>query len=115
VGILAFGVLYNASSLALMAAGASLEGLYYGTFAAVGMTFVQGFARGKIGRATALYMNSLFLGSMAGTTGMGIIASLYGFRAVIVAAAICMVAASAILFLTRATDHLPSAREADAV
>lgn len=110
VGILAFGVLYNASSFAWLAVGASLEGLYYGTFAAVGMTFVQGFARGKIGRATALYMNSLFLGSMAGTTGMGVVATFYGFRAVIVAAAICMVAASAILFLTRPTDHLLSAR-----
>lgn len=115
LGILAFGVLYNASSLTWMMAGASLEGFYYGTFAAVGMTFVQGFARGKIGRASALYMNSLFVGSMAGTTRMGVIASFYGFRAVIIAAAICMLAAGAILLLTRATDRLPSTREANAV
>jgi len=110
VGILAFGVLYNASSLTWMVAGASLEGLYYGTFAAVGMTFVQGFARGRIGRATALYMNSLFLGSMAGTTGMGVVASVYGFRAVIMAATLSMIAAGAMLFLTRATDQATAAQ-----
>ncbi|MFA1625886.1 hypothetical protein ACDY96_24945 [Rhizobium mongolense] len=41
----------------------------------------------RSGAPTALYMNSLFLGSMAGTAGMGVIASLYGFRAVIMTAA----------------------------
>jgi SET family sugar efflux transporter-like MFS transporter len=100
----AFFVLHQTDDLAKMAIGAVLEGLYFGLFAGVGVTFMQGFARGRVGRATSLYMNSIFLGSLAANGGTGVIASVYNFRAAIVAAAVAMVLAAAALFATRHAD-----------
>jgi SET family sugar efflux transporter-like MFS transporter len=102
--MLAFVVLHQTDDLLKMCIGASLEGLYFGLFAGVAVTFMQGFARGRVGRATSLYMNSLFLGSLAANTGTGLIASFYDFRAAIVAAAGAMVLAAVALFLTRHAD-----------
>lgn len=56
-----------------------LEGGYYGTFAAAGLSFVQSFAAGRMGRATALYMNSLFVGALLGSPVMGLLASFESF------------------------------------
>ncbi len=105
----AFFVLHQTDDLAKLAIGAVLEGLYFGLFAGVGVTFMQGFARGRVGRATSLYMNSIFLGSLAANGGTGVIASLYNFRAAIVAAAVAMVLAAVALFATRHTDKAAEA------
>jgi SET family sugar efflux transporter-like MFS transporter len=103
-GLIAFAVLHETNSLAHMVVGALLEGLYFGLFAGVAVTFIQGFAKGRVGRATSLYMNSLFLGSLAANTGIGIIASLVDFRAAIAVAGGAMVLAAAALFATRHAD-----------
>jgi len=102
--LLAFAVLHQTNGLATMAAGALLEGLYFGLFAGVAVNFMQGFARGRVGRATSLYMNSLFLGSLIANADIGLIASMLDFRAAIAAAGIVMALAICALFVTRHGD-----------
>ncbi|MEO9529962.1 MFS transporter [Roseibium sp.] len=77
-----------------------LEGTYYGLFAGVAISFVQSFAPDRPGRATAVYMNSLFLGSMIGSVSMGFIASAADFRTVLFVAAVSSMAALATLVVT---------------
>jgi SET family sugar efflux transporter-like MFS transporter len=103
-GIVAFCVLHQATSLGVMAVGALMEGFYFGLFAGVAVTFMQGFGKGRIGRATSLYMNSLFLGSLVASMGVGVIASAVDFRSAIVVAGFAMVLALAMLFFTRRSD-----------
>ncbi|POF32921.1 MFS transporter [Roseibium marinum] len=77
-----------------------LEGTYYGLFAGVSISFVQSFAPDRPGRATAIYMNSLFLGGMIGSVSMGFIASATDFRTVLYTAALSSVAALVVLLAT---------------
>ena len=81
--------------------------MFYGTFAAVAMTYVQEMSPTRVGRATSAYMNSLFLGGMAGILTLGAVATAYDFRAVIVGALIAMATGSAILL----ADTLSGARQ----
>ncbi len=103
----AFSQFLNASSLTGVLLGACLEGMFYGTFAAVAMTYVQEMSPTRVGRATSAYMNSLFLGGMAGILMLGAVATAYDFRAVIVGALIAMATGSAILL----ADTLSGARQ----
>jgi MFS transporter, SET family, sugar efflux transporter len=77
-----------------------LEGTYYGLFAGVAISFVQSFAPDRPGRATAVYMNSLFLGGMIGSVSMGFIASVTDFRTVLYVAAFSSLIAFAVLLAT---------------
>ncbi|MBD8891553.1 MFS transporter [Roseibium litorale] len=79
-----------------------LEGLYYGLFAGVSITYIQDFIPTQPGRATAIYMNCLFMGSMIGSVSMGFIASAFDFRAVVFVAAIAGGGAFVTLLLTPA-------------
>lgn len=88
------------STLESMIAIAVLEGIYYGLFAGVSVTFVQSFAPDRPGRATAVYMNSLFLGGMIGSVSMGFIADAINYRAVLYFGAATATAAFALLMIT---------------
>lgn len=77
-----------------------MEGVYYGLFAGVSISFVQSFAPDRPGRATAIYMNSLFLGGMIGSVSMGIIASATDFKTVLYVAACSSVVALIVLMAT---------------
>jgi len=78
----------------------SALGSYYGLFVGVAISFVQSFAPDRPGRATAVYMNSLFLGGMIGNVSMGFIASAADFRTVLYTAALSSVGAFAVLLAT---------------
>jgi len=78
----------------------SLEGTYYGLFAGIAISFVQSFAPERPGRATAVYMNSLFLGGMIGSVSMGFIASAMDFKTVLFVAALSSAAALVTLIAT---------------
>ncbi|SHM89849.1 MFS transporter [Roseibium suaedae] len=82
-------------------ATALLEGLYYGLFAGVSITYIQDFIPTQPGKATAIYMNCLFMGSMIGSVSMGIIASATDFRTVVYVAAMVGAGAFFTLLLTR--------------
>lgn len=83
VAISAFITLANVQLLSHLVIGASLEGLYYGIFAAVGLLYIQSFAGDRLGRATSLYMNSLYIGGLIASPMMGLVAQFAGFRTVI--------------------------------
>lgn len=101
LAICAFAVLSQVTTLYGLIAGAALEGLYYGLFAAVGLSFVQDFAKGRMARATSLYMNSLFLGGLIASPLMGLIAQFFSFAMAIKLSAIWAVGALLILTFTQ--------------
>ncbi len=104
LGLLAFWVLASVSSLSTMIMGSVLEGLYYGIFAGVGITYVQSFAAGRMARATSLYMNGLYLGGLIASSSMGLIAHFYDFRMAIHLASFGAIAAFLVLLATRRSD-----------
>ena len=108
VALVCFIYLSQIQSMPEMFVANALEGAYYGIFAAVGVSFVQSFANGRIGHATSLFSNSLFLGGMIGGALMGVIADLTDYRSAILAASAAAVATIMTLILTR---HL--AKEAE--
>ncbi|XYK78728.1 MAG: MFS transporter [Labrenzia sp.] len=93
-----------------VAAVAVLEGIHYGLFAGVAITFVQSFAPDRPGRATAVYMNSLFLGGMIGSVSMGFIASAVDYRAVLYVASAVSLAGMAVLLATARLRPAPETR-----
>lgn len=104
LGVVAFWMLSSVSSLPTMMIGAALEGLYYGLFAGVGITFVQNFAAGRMARATSLYMNALFLGGLIAGASVGVIAQFHDFRTAIQLASLGAIAAFLVLLATRRDD-----------
>ncbi|WP_373235409.1 MFS transporter [Cohaesibacter celericrescens] len=83
---------------------AAIEGTYFGIFAAVGVSFVQSFSRGRIGHATSIFSNGLFMGSMIGGSMMGILANFTDFRTVILCASLPAILAAITLVFTRGSD-----------
>jgi SET family sugar efflux transporter-like MFS transporter len=101
LAICAFAVLSQVTTIPGLIASVALEGLYYGLFAAVGLSFVQDFANGRMARATSLYMNSLFLGGLIASPLMGLIAQFFSFAMAIKLSAIWAVGALLILTFTQ--------------
>ena len=97
IAVVALVVLSNVSTLPQLIYGAALEGLYYGVFAAVGLTYVQEFAKGRLARATSLYMNSLFMGGLLASPLMGLTAQFVSFKMAIQLSIIWAVLAFALL------------------
>ena len=106
LAIVAFSLFSQADSIGEVVVYAAVEGLYYGLFAGVGVTFIQSFTPDKPGRATAVYMNSLFFGGMIGSVSMGFIASTMDFRTVVFFAAGAGLCALAFLQLTQKTGRM---------
>ncbi|NBN65610.1 MFS transporter [Microvirga tunisiensis] len=87
LAILTFAAFAQVSSVLQVVILGAIEGYYYGLFAGVAISFVQSYAPDKPGRATALFMNSLYLGGFIGNVSMGFIADAFSFQAVIYVAA----------------------------
>ncbi len=101
LAVVAIQVLASVQSLPQMLAGAALEGLYYGFFASLGISYVQSFARDRPARATAIYWNTVMVsGLLAGPT-VGFIAQLYDFHTVVQLASIVALCAVAVLLAGR--------------
>lgn len=98
---LAFFILARVTTMPQLVLGAALEGLYYGLFAAVGLTYMQDFAKGRLARATSLYMNSLFLGGLIASPLMGLTAQFVSFGMAIKLSTVWAIAAFAILSYMR--------------
>ncbi|MCP4318213.1 MAG: MFS transporter [Hyphomicrobiales bacterium] len=104
IAVMTFLTIAEVKTVPQMVLTAAFEGLYYGQFAGVAITFVQSFSGGRIGRATSMYMNSLFLGGTIGGVAMGLVASAFDYRAVIFFSASCALCALATLFMFRRSD-----------
>lgn len=80
LAIFVMTLMTKVNSVPMLAAYAALEGAYYGLFAGTMVGFMQSFAFGRMGRATSIYVSSLFIGGMIGSISVGAIASVYGFK-----------------------------------
>ncbi|WP_418137611.1 MFS transporter [Agrobacterium sp. El2ro-1b] len=101
MAIIAFNIIASVQTLPAMLVGAAMEGAYYGLCAGTCLTFVQGFARGRTARATALYMNSIFLAGLFAVPLMGFVSQYASFGTSIRLASVGAGAALLLLFLTR--------------
>ncbi|MEJ6390102.1 MFS transporter [Gymnodinialimonas ulvae] len=79
-------VLASVETLSQMAFGSALEGLYYGLFASLGISYIQSFAQDRPAQATAIYWNTLMLSGLLAAPAVGLIAQLADFRTVILLA-----------------------------
>ena len=80
LGLMVMLLMTTVKSVPMLAVYAAFEGVYYGLFAGTAVGFMQSFANGRMGRATSIYISSLFTGGMIGTISVGLVASLYGFK-----------------------------------
>ncbi|WP_417667855.1 MFS transporter [Roseibium sp.] len=108
LALVVFVLMAHITTVWQAAAISLMEGLYYGLFAGIGITYIQSFIPEKPGRATAIYMNCLFLGGMLGSTSMGVIASATDYRAVVMTAAGAAGLSLVLLLFTRKGQRRPA-------
>ncbi len=72
--------MYFSTSIYSLFALQILNGLFFGIFVGLGITVMQDLAPKAIGKASAFYTNSMLVGTMLGTTMMGIISQYFGFK-----------------------------------
>lgn len=73
--------MYFASSFPVFVVLQLLNGLFFGIFVGLGITIMQDFAPQCVGKASAFYSNAMLVGTMAGTSLMGMVSQYFGFRA----------------------------------
>ncbi|MEZ2128696.1 MFS transporter [Sinorhizobium sp. CB9] len=85
-----------------MLVGAAMEGLYYGLYASLGISFVQSHAEARPAHATAIYWNTMMISGVLAGPAVGLIAQAYEFRTVIqIASLVALFAAAVLLFSPR--------------
>ncbi|RXJ71967.1 MFS transporter [Veronia nyctiphanis] len=57
-----------------------LNGAFFGMYVSLAVTLLQDYAPNSIGKASAMYFNTMSAGSMIGSSLMGIIAQYYGYK-----------------------------------
>lgn len=80
-GAVFYAAMYLSSSLEAFLVLQIINGVFFGIFVGLGITIMQDIAPNNIGKASAFYTNAMLLGTMVGTSLMGIISQYYGFRA----------------------------------
>ncbi len=80
LGFLVMFLMSTVSSVPALVIYAAIEGVYYGLFAGTSVGYMQSFANGRMGRATSIYISSLFIGGMIGSIAVGTVASVFGFK-----------------------------------
>ena len=71
------------SSFPQMLFGAALEGLYYGLYAGIGISYIQSFVPERPARATAIYWNCLMISGLMAGPVVGLIAQVSSFQTVL--------------------------------
>ncbi|CRL09306.1 Sugar efflux transporter C [Phaeobacter italicus] len=101
LAIVTIQLLALVETFAQMMAGAALEGLYYGFYASLGISYVQSFAKDAPARATAIYWNALMMSGILAGPAVGVIAQAYDFQTVIRSASLVAIVACVVLILGR--------------
>jgi SET family sugar efflux transporter-like MFS transporter len=101
LAVISIQVLASVQSLPQMLAAAALEGLYYGFYASLGISYLQSFANNRPARATAIYWNTLMISGLIAGPIVGLIAQFYNFQLVIHIASAVALGAFFVLFSTR--------------
>ena len=100
LAVVAIQVLASVETFPQMLFGAALEGLYYGCFASLGISYVQSFADDRPAQATAIYWNALLLSGLIAGPAAGLIAQVTDFHTVIMVSSVVAVAAFVLLAAT---------------
>ncbi|MFB9137648.1 sugar efflux transporter [Vibrio olivae] len=82
-----------------------LNGTFFGIFVGLGISLMQDNAPNIVGKVSAFYTNSMLVGTMAGTSMMGIVSQYFGYKAALMACLIPMVAAIGLLILFMRSQH----------
>ena len=88
-----------------MLLGAALEGVYYGLYAGLGISYIQSLAPDRPARATAIYWNSLMVSVLLAGPAVGIIAQASNFQRVVQIAVGVAFCAALILMLGSRKQH----------
>lgn len=94
-------LLASVQSFPQMLFGAALEGLYYGFYASLGISYVQSFAEDRPAHATAIYWNTLMVTGLLAGPAVGFIAQAYDFQTVIQVASAIAFCAAVVLMVSR--------------
>ncbi|MFY0622333.1 MAG: MFS transporter [Pelagimonas sp.] len=92
-------VMSQITNIYQMWAAAAMEGIYYGLYASLGLSFIQSFTPNAPARATALYWNTVMVSGLAAGPVVGLIAQHYSFQAAIQTAASLAVVALALIMI----------------
>jgi SET family sugar efflux transporter-like MFS transporter len=99
LAVVTIQLLASVQTFPQMVAGAAMEGLYYGFYASLGISYVQSFAPNRPARATAIYWNTLMVSGLLAGPAVGFIAQAYDFQAVVrVASGVALCAAVVLMF-----------------
>ncbi|ATF17901.1 MFS transporter [Phaeobacter gallaeciensis] len=107
LAIVTIQLLAAVQSFPQMLAGAALEGLYYGFYASLGISYVQSFAPDTPARATAIYWNTLMVSGVMAGPAVGLIAQAYDFQTVIRCASVVALVAATVLMAGRPPRRQP--------
>ncbi|WP_296991989.1 MFS transporter [Thalassospira sp. UBA1131] len=105
LGAVFFGLIYHATTLVDVLALAAIDGLYYGIFAGISMTFVQNFAPDQPGVATSYYVSTLFVGGLIGNLLTGVVASAFDFQTTVLMACAFAFVGAVVLAVMRDAKH----------
>lgn len=108
LAVLVMFLMTTISSLSMLALFAALEGVYYGLFAGTMVGFMQSFADGRMGRATSIYVSSLFIGGMIGSISVGLVASVFGFKGGVYLAMFSGCLAFVVVYLLKYVSEKPT-------
>ena len=108
LAIVATRFIASVTTFEMMLVGAALEGLYYGLFASLGISYVQSFAKDAPARATAIYWNTLMISGLIAGPAVGLIAQVYDFGTVILVATGVAVLATLFLIASRRGTTSPT-------
>ncbi|NKB50951.1 MAG: MFS transporter [Rhizobiaceae bacterium] len=100
--------LASVQSFPQMLAGAALEGLYYGFYASLGISYVQSFAQHQPARATAIYWNALMVSGLLAGPAVGFIAQAYDFQTVVQTASAVALFSTVVLMAGRGMNQSSS-------
>lgn len=101
LAVVTIQLLASVASFPQMLFGAALEGLYYGLYASLGISYVQSFAEERPAYATAIYWNTLMVTGLLAGPAVGFIAQAYDFQTVIQVASAVALCAAVVLVASR--------------
>lgn len=99
LAIVTIQILASVQTFPQMLGGAALEGLYYGLYASLGISYVQSFAPDSPARATAIYWNTMMISAIIAGPAVGFVAQFFDFKTVVQMASLVAALAAGILVL----------------
>lgn len=108
LAVVAILVLATAQSIPHMLIGAALEGIYFGLFSTLAISFMQSLSEDRPAYATGMYWNTMMITLVVAGPATGLIAQVFDFQTVMFAGSAFAVA-SAIILGWSSYAHRPGA------